>query len=70
MGDNRIGTVGSSKRQELYLNLFRGGAGAKIRGESSTVYTKWPQVNGAAERIFGSNADSRLIYVMRNPALR
>ena len=34
------------------------------------MYTKWPQVNGVAERIFGSNADSRLIYVMRNPALR
>lgn len=61
---------GSSERRVTYQAMFAAGAGARWRGESSTVYTKRPRHEGIAARIAADCPDARLIYVMRDPVDR
>ena len=58
------------KSQENYLALFKMAGNAAILGESSTNYSKRPQVLGVPEKIRQFNPDARLIYVMRDPIER
>jgi hypothetical protein len=54
-----------------YLGLFRDGADARYRGESSTHYTKLPVYPGVVDRMAGFlQAPPRLIYLMRDPVDR
>ena len=53
-----------------YCDLFRGGEGKLVRGESSTAYTKLHKVTGVAKRIYDFNSDAKLIYIMRDPIER
>ena len=55
---------------ENYLDLFKNSAGAKIIGESSTNYSKIPDANGVAERIFHFNKNSKILYIIRDPITR
>lgn len=58
------------KSEEAYLSLFKTTKGEKIIGESSTLYTKLPQLTKVPKRIFDFNPDSKLIYIMRDPVMR
>jgi hypothetical protein len=58
------------KSQEHYLKLFRRAGNAAILGESSTNYSKRPQVTGVPEKIQKFNPDARLVYIMRDPIER
>lgn len=57
-------------REDRYLALFEGAAGARIVGESSTNYTKRPRVDGVVERIAAAVPDARFLYLMREPVSR
>jgi hypothetical protein len=59
-----------SQGQDWYLGLFAGAGDARIRGESSTHYTKLPTYQGVAERIHAFSPDARLIYQLRDPVER
>jgi hypothetical protein len=56
--------------EDRYLGLFAGAGGRPIVGESSTSYTKLPQISGVVERLAGFNAEARFIYIMRDPVER
>ncbi len=58
------------ENEERYLALFSGSDNAKIVGESSTPYSKFPAVNQVPERIFHFNPAARFIYVLRDPVER
>ncbi len=51
-----------------YLGLFDPECG--IRGESSTVYSAFPNCPGVAERIHREVPDARLVYLTRDPIER
>jgi hypothetical protein len=51
-----------------YDGMFR--PGARIRWESSTRYTYYPNVQGVPERIASLVPDARFIYVVRDPVDR
>jgi hypothetical protein len=53
-----------------YLDLFAGADGARVIGESTTDYTKYPKYRGVAERIARFNPEARFIYLMRDPVER
>jgi hypothetical protein len=53
-----------------YLRLFDRAGEAAFLGDASTIYTKRPAVQNVASRIKKFNPDSRLIYIMRDPAER
>jgi hypothetical protein len=56
--------------EERYLDLFKNSRNAKIIGESSTPYTKFPAVNDVPRRIYQFNPEARFIYVLRDPIER
>lgn len=53
---------------EEYATFFDGGA--RVRGESSPVYTESPLVKGVAARMRELIPDAKLIYVVRDPVDR
>jgi hypothetical protein len=55
---------------DWYRSLFAEGAGATVRGESSTSYSKAPAFDGVAERMRHAFPDLKLIYLLRDPLLR
>ena len=55
---------------DWYLNLFADAGEAAFAGESTTDYTKRPDIESCAERIHEFNPDARLIYLMRDPIER
>ncbi len=58
------------KSEDAYLALFPERPGALYFGESSTDYTKAPQLPGVAARIAAYSPDARILYVMRDPVER
>ena len=50
-----------------YLSLFDGMESLRIRGESTTDYTKRPRFEGVAARIHAFDENVRLIYLLRDP---
>lgn len=50
-----------------YEGLFAGSEGAKLRGESSTHYTKMPTYPRACSRMKEALPQLKLIYMMRHP---
>jgi hypothetical protein len=56
--------------EDYYLRLFENAGNAMFVGESSTLYTKAPQISGVAERIYRFNPDARFIYILRDPVKR
>ncbi len=53
---------------EVYRSYFD--PGAKVTGESSTAYTRFPAVPGVAQRMATLIPDARLIYMVRDPIER
>lgn len=51
-----------------YESQFDGGA--KIRGESSTSYTKFPQRDGVPARMHSVIPHAKLVYILRDPVER
>lgn len=58
------------ENEAKYLSLFQGADRAKIIGESSTTYSKYPKLNGVARRIKEYNSSAKFIYLMRDPVER
>jgi hypothetical protein len=58
------------RSEQRYLSLFKDGRGFPVVGESSTYYSKRPQVTGVAERIHQFNAEAKILYLMRDPVER
>jgi hypothetical protein len=56
--------------ERWYGGLFAASAGASLRGESSTHYTKLPTYPKTVERMRALLPDLKLIYVMRHPVDR
>jgi len=65
-----IEALGLWRGESYYLQLFEGAGDAPVIGESSTMYTKLPQITGVPERIAAFDADARFIYIMRDPVER
>jgi len=60
-----------AKGMDWYLSLFSGVTAVhKVIGESTTDYTKRPNYDGVAERIFEFNPAAKIIYIMRDPIER
>lgn len=57
-------------KRENYLKLFEGADSSRYAGESSTLYTKRPLIDGVALQLFAFNPHARLIYIMRDPVER
>jgi len=57
-----------SKGPQWYRNQFD--PAARIRGDTSPNYTKYPTYSGVAERLAGELPEARLIYIVRDPADR
>lgn len=55
---------------EEYLKLFALAQDEKYVGEGSTEYSKRPFREGVAQRLFDFNANSRIIYIIREPFAR
>ena len=53
-----------------YESHFVGADGAKVIGEASTSYSKWPLYNGVPERLASVIPDVRLVYLVRHPVDR
>jgi uncharacterized protein YfkK (UPF0435 family) len=53
------------KGLEWYKSLFP--QHSKIRGESSTSYTKYPSFDGVPRRMYDIIPDAKLIYIVRDP---
>jgi hypothetical protein len=53
-----------------YCALFAGAAENQLCGESSTNYTRWPQMPGVPARIAQKIPNAKLIYMMRHPVDR
>ena len=58
------------RNQKNYLDLFKEAESKEFVGESSTTYTKRPQLSGVARRIFNFNPKAKFIYIMRDPVER
>lgn len=58
------------REMSRYLELFADAGEASYVGESSTNYSKLPQVTGVAQRIAEFNPSSRILYIMRDPVER
>jgi hypothetical protein len=65
-----IEDMGFWRGEEHYLELFRPAGAATVVGESSTMYTKLPQITGVPDRIAEFDPQARLVYVMRDPVDR
>ena len=55
---------------QSYLNLFEPAKDRKIIGESSTNYSKLPNITGVAERIWDFERDAKILYIIRDPVER
>ena len=55
---------------ERYLALFEGAEGARYVGESSTLYSKLPEITGVASRLHEFAPEARLLYIVRDPIER
>lgn len=53
-----------------YLDMFADAGNANVVGESSTNYSKLPQITGVAQRIAEFNPSARILYIMRDPIER
>lgn len=53
-----------------YLDMFADAGNAIVVGESSTNYSKLPQITGVAQRIAEFNPSARILYIMRDPIER
>ncbi len=62
--------AGYAGNRDRYLGLFREGAEARYRGESSTHYSKAPRISGIPERVAALAPDARIIYLLRDPVER
>jgi hypothetical protein len=65
-----IEEMGFWRGEEYYLQLFAPAGTASVIGESSTMYTKRPQITGVPERIASFDPKARLVYIMRDPVER
>jgi hypothetical protein len=59
-----------AKGLDWYKGLFAGAAPGDLCGESSTHYTKLPDLPDALPRLAAHVPDAKLIYVMRHPVDR
>jgi hypothetical protein len=59
-----------NRKPEEYDRLFAAADREKYIGESSTYYSKLPTYPGVARRIHQYNADSRIVYIVRDPIQR
>lgn len=55
---------------DAYLDLWRGGEGAKYRGEGSVYYSQAPHRSGVAARIASACPEAKIIYTVRDPVTR
>ncbi|MCJ2180014.1 sulfotransferase family protein [Novosphingobium album (ex Hu et al. 2023)] len=55
---------------QAYLSLWRGGEGARYRGEGSVYYSQTPHRGNVAARIAAACPDARIIYTVREPVTR
>lgn len=62
--------MGFWKNESSYLALFKDKPQSLYFGESSTDYSKRPDIDGVAEKIFAFNPEARFIYIMRDPVER
>lgn len=53
-----------------YLDMFADAGDALVIGESSTNYSKLPQITGVAQRISKFDPSARILYIMRDPVER
>lgn len=53
-----------------YEQQFAASGGHRVRGEASTVYTKFPRYRGVPERMAALVPDVRLVYLVRDPVDR
>ncbi len=58
------------KGEDRYLALFAAAGDRKVIGESSTSYTKLPQIDGVIARLSAFAPKARFIYIMRDPVER
>jgi len=58
------------KEERWYRGLFAEAGNARIIGESSTHYAKFPVYRGVPERIAEYSPDARFIYLVRDPVER
>ena len=54
--------------RKAYLNLFD--SGMSVRGESSTSYSRYPQLTGVAAATAAAAPQARLVYLLRDPIER
>lgn len=54
---------------DRYTSLFTG-AGNRLAGEASTIYTRYPHFGGVPKRIAATTPDAKLIYLVREPVYR
>lgn len=59
-----------TKGRGWYEAQFEEAGGARIRGESSTSYTKYPQYQGVPARAAALVPDAQLVYIVRDPIQR
>lgn len=59
-----------SHDRAAYLDLWRGGEGARYRGEGSVYYAQAPHRSGVAARIAAACPDARILYAVREPVTR
>jgi hypothetical protein len=62
--------AGIWRDQDRYLRMFEDAGDAVVVGESSTNYSKLPQLTGVAQRIAEFNSAARILYIMRDPVER
>lgn len=62
--------AGYWRDQTRYLDLFAEAEDAVIVGESSTNYSKLPEISGVARRLADFNPDASIVYIMRDPIQR
>jgi hypothetical protein len=55
---------------DAYLDLWKGGEGARWRGEGSVYYSQAPHRSGVPARIHAACPDARIVYVVREPVTR
>lgn len=62
--------LGFWKGEDRYLQLFARAGDRKVIGESSTSYTKLPQIDGVIARLSAFAPKAKFIYIMRDPVER
>lgn len=54
--------------RDRYLSLFE--PGARVRGDTSTLYSVFPRIRGVPGRISSEASEARFIYLVRDPIER